>query len=733
MNTMSLLAAVFLTWPLSSPFEPAEASEKRTEVQSQKGETESVQGDDPTQASSVESDRDGANSPRVWYEEIVISATRGESSLGTIPLVSNVVEGSQIRNSPDPGLLDLIRQDPGITFRSDPNGLVAQPRDQAPSMRGLGGNSASRTLALVDGTPLADTYAGSVVWSQVPMEFVDRVEIVRGGGSSIWGNLALSGVINLLTKAPSDRQLQAKVRVGSKAARAASASYADSAGPWAGWVGLSYLDSDGYFEVPKDERLPISEPEKRQYEALTGKLFRTVSGSSSLTLGATVYNEDREEGTPLDRGVTEERRATASFDSVRPSGSSWRTSMFFRDTLTLEPSGSTPRGDEPQEPFSDLEIPSESFGLSGQWFAASEGRHSATVGADLMALSIERDQNFDWDGSKFTKNYFVSGQQRMAGLFVQDRITPTDRLSLLFTGRYDWIETYDGESTQTDKLTGETIREDLLEDNTETSFNPTVGFVYAASPASRIRGAAYTGFRAATPSELFVGFISNRSVNYPNPSLKPESLLGGEVGYDFTSAGGLTVRLTLFWNEIEDLIQRVTTGRPPEGGGVVEPCGFVPDGRSCTQRRNVGLAASSGLEIEGEYRPATFWRLRLAASFLESEVKENPVDPELVGNRLPLQADERLTLGITYNNPRILYAQLRGRYIGERFSDVENTARMSSYYVVDLALSRSLSERWQVFAGVENLLDETYATQLDRSGTSLGAPRLYHVGLRFGR
>ena len=144
-------------------------------------------------------------------------------------------------------------------------------------------------------------------------------------------------------------------------------------------------------------------------------------------------------------------------------------------------------------------------------------------------------------------------------------------------------------------------------------------------------------------------------------------------------------------------------------------------------------AETAGLEFETDYRPADFWRLFFSASLHGSEVTKNPTDPEFVGNRIARASEKQASVGITYDNPGILYALIRGRYVGDRYDDAENEDYIPSYYLVDLSLSRSIGQNWGVFAGVENLLDETFAIRISSAGTVIGAPRLYHLGLRFGK
>ena len=94
-----------------------------------------------------------------------------------------IVTREELRLSAAQTLQDVLQEVPGLNFRFPFQAGVAHPSWQAVTLRGLGGTAASRTLVLVDGVPLNDPYFGWVRWSQVPVEVIERIEIVRGGAT----------------------------------------------------------------------------------------------------------------------------------------------------------------------------------------------------------------------------------------------------------------------------------------------------------------------------------------------------------------------------------------------------------------------------------------------------------------------------------------------------------------------------------------------------------------------
>ena len=714
---------------------PAIAAEPTAEVErSEAAAPDAADAADNGADGPASTDETDYSDTEVWYEDILVTAGRSDRKAKDIPLHTTVMPREEVQVAPESGMSDIVRQITSLNLASDQSSLVAIHRDQSLNFRGVSGSSVSHGLLLVDGLPVLDPYNGSANWTKVAKEHVDRVEVVSGGGANVWGNLALSGVVNMITLAPGDSRLRAKVRGGSKSTRDASLSYSDIGGPWAGWVGGDYFNTGGYVIAPEENRGTVDEPAWKQYQSILGRGSYTPSPSTVIQFGGLAYQENRGEGTPITRATNDEYSLTAALDHVGDGGGTWHVRVFGRDLSHTDRNSEVEDGRDSEELRSEIfDLSSPSYGASAIWTLPGWTKHALTTGADMVFSSIDRNEDLGWDGEQWTGLSEVQGKQRFAGIFAQDQFTPSGKLSVQLAGRFDVIKTSDGESVFTDPVTGEILQADFLDSNTETTFNPSLGVVYAVTPSSRIRAAAYTGFRAPMPSELFVGGAPRSSrITVPNPALQPETLVGAEAGYDYTLSSKFNARLTAFWSETEDLIQNLTVGRAGPEGGIVEPCGELNPDQQCRQRRNVGQTRAYGTEIDGAYRPTPNWQLTTGATFLSAEVTENPDDPELVGKRIRRTPEQRVMLGANYTRARLADFFLRYRYVGDKFDDADNEEYLPSYQVMDLTISRSFSGSWTVFGGVENILDEQYLVEVNNDiGEVLGAPRLFHVGFRF--
>ena len=120
-----------------------------------------------------------------------------------------VLTRDDIRQSASQTVDDLLRQVPGFSLFRRSSSLVTHPTTQGLSLRGIGPSGTSRALVLVDGVPANDPFGGWVYWSRIPMQGIEQIEVVRGGGSSAWGNYALGGVVHVLTRRPTERAVVA--------------------------------------------------------------------------------------------------------------------------------------------------------------------------------------------------------------------------------------------------------------------------------------------------------------------------------------------------------------------------------------------------------------------------------------------------------------------------------------------------------------------------------------------
>jgi len=198
-------------------------------------------------------------------EEIVVTAARRERLKSDVPVSVTVISGTDLEETAAQSLDDALRIVAGIGLPAQ-SSIVSHPTSQSISFRGLG---ATRALVLLDGVPLNDGFGGWVNWSKIPLRNIDRVEIVRGGGSSLYGTYAMGGVINIVTRPPESRSAQVDASYGSQNTTRVDAYGSERIGDTAVALQYDYFNTSGYKVVPNDERGSIDRKADSRHQNLT--------------------------------------------------------------------------------------------------------------------------------------------------------------------------------------------------------------------------------------------------------------------------------------------------------------------------------------------------------------------------------------------------------------------------------------------------------------------------------
>ena len=193
-------------------------------------------------------------SPAGLLETVTVTPSRSEERLGNIPASVSILDARDIKASPALVADDVLRQLPTFSLFRRSSSLSSHPTTQGVSLRGIGPSGVSRTLVLVDGVPFNDPFGGWVYWTRVPMDSVDRIEIVDGSNSSLYGNYAMGGVINIVSSRPSRRTVELKTQYGNKNTPKVDFFGSDVWGKVGVAVEGSVFDTDGFPIVVENER-----------------------------------------------------------------------------------------------------------------------------------------------------------------------------------------------------------------------------------------------------------------------------------------------------------------------------------------------------------------------------------------------------------------------------------------------------------------------------------------------
>jgi outer membrane receptor protein involved in Fe transport len=647
-------------------------------------------------------------------DSVIVTASRGELPMSRSTQSVVVVGRDQQEMTPSQTTDDMLRKVPGFTLFRRSSSLVANPTSQGVSLRGVGPSGASRSLVLADGVPLTDPFGGWVYWGRVPRISIDRIELLRGGASELYGTDALGGVIQLLRRSPTPDTVRLEGSWGSNATSDYSFYLSDRIGRHGVAFTGEVFRTDGYIQVSRTERGPVDVESNSRHHALEALWEFRPTPDSRVYAVASQFSERRSNGTPLQVNDTQIKSLAGGASFVTQGKNEW---LFQASTLseTFDAAMSSVALNRRTEALTRTQrVPATSAGVQGSWRRLFGMKHLVLAGTDFAHVQGDSDE-LGFAAGALTGSVIAGGEQDRTGLFVQDLFQVTPALQLLYGIRWDTWRNHDASSLERTFATG-TERRIAFPDQRQSAWSPKIGARFELNPDVAVRGSLSRSFRAPSLNELYRSFRVGNVLTGANPDLGPERATVGEIGLDWGLRSPISLRSTFFWYEIHGNVANVTLTSTPA--------------LITRQRQNLGTTRSLGLELDAEYHPNPYWTLGAGYFLSDATVRSAPKVPELVGLRIPQIPRHQGTIQGSYRREEWFFANVILRLSGNQYDDDQNVFSLGTYQIVDLAAGKSLTRMVELFFACENLFDRTYSVGRTPVET-IGMPRRVHGGLRF--
>jgi len=642
-------------------------------------------------------------------ESLVVSASHVDLPLSETAASVDIVSGTELAARQVRTVGDALRTVPGLAVAEN-GGLGSLT-----SLFTRGGES-DYTLVLVDGMR-ANAFGGGIDLSQVPLVDVERVEIVRGPQSAVFGSDAIGGVVQIVTRSCGGAtqrcdRVDAAVEGGSRASVRGRAAVSGSRNGFSWNLRGEHAQSDGFSGIAPATGETVSNDDGQVQHAGGSLGWRHETGAElrgqalysfiergfpgafgSNPIGA--YTEvDR-----VSRGETNRRQFSVQWNQPWGGAASvlrQRTEVGFSDldgTFV--------------NPFGTSESETRRASFRTQTNAALGGDVGVSGGIELLR---ERAGSTFITGNAFEE---VPVERLVAGYFGEVRYAPSARLSIAGGLRVEQIR-----RDALDASPSEFSPRPAFAEETIVSANPRVAVAYLlraddSGGATRIRASAGTGIRP--PDAFEIAFTDN-------PELKPERSRSIDAGVQHTFArSAVTIDATAFFNDYDDLI--VTVGRS-----------FQDASRFRTD--NISNARSRGLELSAGARPFAAIDLRASYTLLDTEilaVDRSTVAPApyRVGEQLIRRPRHRGTFTALFTGSRVTAfadVEVRGsvRDIEPTFGASGGVFDAAGFTVVDLGGAYRVAPVVELFARIENATDRVY-----EQAFGFPAPgRLFVAGVR---
>lgn len=612
--------------------------------------------------------------------DVVVTATRNAQSIRDVPAAVSVVSRDQIEKSSATTVDQLLQAVPGVyAARMDPS---SPNRIAQTYTRGLPGNS--RTLVLVDGLPMNVLYDGQVDWSQLVTSDVERVEVVRGATSGLYGANAMGGVINIISRAPQPGvHTDVGAAYGSMDTRRYSAAHSQSQGGTAFSVSGSHLQSDGYNMWRPDTTVPLAyrAPMGTVKDNVATKVVQDLSATDLLEAGASWMRDEATGFYKTNAGNYTPQTREQTLTSLRYAHGGERLSASavlygrfgkqWADTLNTTYTAVSEKGY-----YEDI-----SAGLNAQGSIDLTDWNRLTAGLDYLDGGI--DNHFTYPGTTRVRD--THGDVSRYGVFVQDELRPTERWRINFAGRYDHWKTG---GNQTD--TGAGQPNSAYAERTDHYFSPKAAALYKLTENLNLRASAGKAFNVPDMFNLYANTKRGTTTYWANPDLKPERVTSYDIGLDRYFGQRSYAKATWYRNEARDFIYSVQ--------------------RDATNvdKTNVGAVRTHGWEFEFSYAAAAWLQLTAAYTLNDSDIVENDRNPALVGKQLMNVPNRQATLRADFSFGDDLSAFAAVNDVGRRYGNDVNTTVYKPYTTLDLGVTKSVGKQIVARLTVTNVADVTY-------------------------
>lgn len=615
--------------------------------------------------------------------DYIVTATKTAIEKKEVPNAVQVITHEEIQNMGAYSVQDALRYATGIDVQS-----FGMTGNQV-MVRGM---DTMHSLILIDGKRMADEDTPATqnvyVLNRINMADVERIEIIRGAGSAIYGSEAMGGVINIITKKASSPNAVVGFSTGTKE----TSGYFNYA---SGRQGKTAVKIDGRRTRVRDlYRTPGNSNQFGNKEYFNADIDYAFDENRGIDITAGYMKEKLTSNTDSVSSMTGSRSTqNQSYNQERKDfglsyyGKDKKNNYTLRGYYSELSKDQTAIKTYPNTPMigsflnTNDEHNFKKYVVEGMNTYTADENNKITYGAEYKHEKVDRTyrslfmpefMGFKWDVG--VSNHSVDTY----AAYIQDEIKAGDKLLIIPALRYDYHENFGSEVTA--KL----------------------GATYSMNANNRIKFNVGTGYRAPTLYELYANMIKSMggmTVNViGNPELDPEKSFDIDISFEGES-GKANYKISPFYNSVKDLIGGKTTYVDADGNPVRPPMAAAAN----SSYININKAEIYGTEAEAGYNFNNHWSAMANYTYLSA--KDKDTDERLEG-----RAKHTGTLKLSYTDAKEnpLTATLWSKwYVDYHYADEDYT-----YNNVNFVVDKVINKNFRVYAGVDNIFDKDLGEDL---------------------
>jgi len=641
------------------------------------------------------------NAPPIM-KEVVVTATRTKETVRRVPANVTVITARDIVTSGSTNMVELLEKKANILFKTY-NGNPTQAQND---LRGFGENGYGKTLVLLDGRRLNRIDLSSINWLQIPMQLIEKIEVVRGTQSVLYGDSAVAGVINIITKKGTmARDANASVIIGEQGSHVERGgitgsyeklSYAINAElqHYDGWRDRSAFDSMGggvSLGYDLTGSLSISgggSYNKTNFEMPGGLTRAEMAMSRTQAQPARTWFPPAWFGFPAmtpahtdDEAENEYVNANILIEKSFAAAGDFEINFVYgnKDIQTDMPSSPSFLGSQ----YNVVNM--DTYGITPKYILETKAiwNHKIIAGLDYYKETLSLGQYLD---VQRTMQAWDSGMKRNTfGFYLRDEISPIDSL-IISLGFRNERATFEGWKTEVLGHVVGTAFSPMEKKHHKNAFESSLTWLPRQEIKAYAKYATLFRFPFAEEQVSFYGYADGF-----NLTLDPETGRSYEIGGSYLPCPGVNLGLTFFRVELEDEI--------------------VWDNNL---KKNINLDETTHEGIEAEFTYTYQDRFRMFGSYSYNRAVFDK--GQFAGKELILVPRHHLTAGLDVALPHNLHLAPELLYVSSAYlgNDYDNSSeKLAGYTVIDLFLRYNCTWRQlktTAFIGIKNIFDKEYET-----------------------
>jgi iron complex outermembrane recepter protein len=575
------------------------------------------------------------------------------------------------------------------------------------------GFAQNRILVLIDGVPYYETKYGSLDLNQIPTENIAKIEITKGAASVLYGANALGGVINIVTKKPSEKPYtSASMEFSDNNTQRYSLTHGMKAGILNYWLNYTYGKSDGYYlsgdfqpkattisRKPGGNSSAVVQGTGKRVNAdydnndLWAKVGIEPQKDSEYYLNFHYLDRDKAWSPSTDTMTIFTTRPYFSQFARLPNYLDWGLDLDAKqkvhDTVTLKAKLFYHNHSDDLVSYSDQTYTTpiatsnyKDYILGGSFFADYQ-----PVNWDILRFSLhyKKDNHQQRDDTYLP---YAESESYTGSLGLENEFNLVKNFSVLAGISYDWFNIAKADKTNLTS-NGDFLNVGQNPAPNTSDFNPMVGLTYTFTDTTKLFGSVAHKTRFPTLDELY-------SSKGGNPDLKSERSWNYTLGVSRPFSTVAKAELALFYYDISDMITK--------------------DGDAhLGTNYNLGNAQLSGVEVSGEVYPVD--GLTLRADYTYEDARNRSAGR--VTDNVTYVPNHKLDLGIQYQIPQVkTRLNFNMIYVGETYSQVptpssptQATLKTSDYTLFNAKVSQPFLKYFEAYVAVNNIFDTNYAPE----------------------